>query len=161
MENNVPLLAPAVAKAMRHESTVVRKEAARAAHCLLGDAPTAMARCATPTNGGKMETEVCQFLWGGGAYSPENRRIIRCFVVISNYSKWQPGQQKGAKRNFPRTLAWCAASERWKHRTFKRIPSLCQYHRWSHSSGLVVAAPNRTTHDVQAEPFYFYCNGSA
>lgn len=59
MESQAPLLAPAVAKAMQHQSTVVRKEAAAAIHCLLGDAPAAMARCATAPSHVRCKIDTC------------------------------------------------------------------------------------------------------
>lgn len=60
MDTSAPVLAPAVARAMAHDSAVVRKEAARGIHSLLGDAPSAMVGCAA---GGKAITaEVSQSL---------------------------------------------------------------------------------------------------
>lgn len=51
METSTPLLAPAVATAMRHASAVVRKQAALATLGLLRDAPLGMATCGIGSRG--------------------------------------------------------------------------------------------------------------
>lgn len=104
MEKSAPLLAPAVASVMRHDSAVVRKEAALAVHRLLGDAPLAMARCAM---GNAVETQVrfFLFLW----LFPVRRRRCRYTLTRASVKGWRGALCLTLSRWMCTSLGKCAA----------------------------------------------------